>query len=78
VRPWAYQLKDASSLHLANWAQAGFGKRAPAAAGDKAEAVWNLVDGDVLVWRKRPAQAKAVEEGDGNRVVERGITIRVA
>jgi hypothetical protein len=29
IRPWAYQMKDPSSLHLANWSQPGFAKRAP-------------------------------------------------
>ena len=28
IRPWAYQLKDPSSLHLVNWSQPGFAKRA--------------------------------------------------
>ena len=28
IRPWAYQMKDPSSLHLANWSQPGFAKRA--------------------------------------------------
>lgn len=47
IRPWAYQIKDPSSLHLANWSQPGFTKRAlpvatasparDAAQGDKAE-----------------------------------------
>ena len=28
IRPWAYQMKDPSSLHLVNWSQPGFAKRA--------------------------------------------------
>ena len=113
IRPWAYQLRDPTSLHLANWSQAGFGKRpappsttttiagsttATVSDGDGADGagqvddnntstVWNLVDGDELVWRERPTSGNGSGAGNGAESgtmgaptlgggPERGITIK--
>lgn len=55
IRPWGYQMRDPSSLHLTNWSQPGFAKRL-ASGADAGEAAWTLVDGDELVWRERPVR----------------------
>lgn len=72
IRPWGYQLRDPSSLHLLNWKERGFSRAAepeqpepsPGGGSDsaaRARSPWTLLDGDVLVWR-----TAARPSGDGN------------